>query len=193
MGACSFLGCGRKQEAKGLCQYHNKQRRAGLELSPLRTYTRYTPGSPYKWCPGCKTEKLLEEFCKSISKAGGRATYCKVCWNARAKIERDRPEVKARLRASALVRKFNVTSEWVEQKLIEQDYRCAVCREPFTKTPHIDHDHRCCPGKTSCGKCVRGLLCEGHNLGLGKFNDDPRLLLNAVAYLEEYGSILKAA
>jgi hypothetical protein len=32
---------------------------------------------------------------------------------------------------------------------------------------HIDHDHQCCEGKKSCGKCVRGALCHRHNMTLG--------------------------
>jgi hypothetical protein len=32
---------------------------------------------------------------------------------------------------------------------------------------HIDHDHFCCPGRRSCGKCVRGALCQTHNVALG--------------------------
>ena len=36
---------------------------------------------------------------------------------------------------------------------------CWLCGEKFNgfERPHIDHDHRCCSGKRSCGKCVRGL------------------------------------
>jgi hypothetical protein len=38
---------------------------------------------------------------------------------------------------------------------------------------HIDHDHFCCPGKKSCGKCVRGALCSRHNIFLGYLEEDP--------------------
>jgi hypothetical protein len=62
---------------------------------------------------------------------------------------------------------------------------CAICGLPCKsgKRLSIDHDHSCCPGKGSCGKCVRGLLCMNCNNGLGHFKDDPELLGTAIAYL----------
>lgn len=49
-----------------------------------------------------------------------------------------------------------------EQMLEEQAGRCAACLEPLREGrggAAIDHDHDCCPGVGSCGKCVRGILC----------------------------------
>jgi hypothetical protein len=47
----------------------------------------------------------------------------------------------------------------------------------------LDHDHSCCPHSTSCGKCLRGLLCLHHNTALGFLNDDPEMALSAYRYL----------
>jgi 16S rRNA C967 or C1407 C5-methylase (RsmB/RsmF family) len=47
----------------------------------------------------------------------------------------------------------------------------------------IDHDHGCCSGTGSCGRCVRGLLCNRCNLMLGFANDQPEILRAALEYL----------
>lgn len=61
---------------------------------------------------------------------------------------------------------------------------CEICE----KTGHlyIDHDHSCCPGKTSCGKCVRGGLCGECNMAIGALGDTPEGVLRAVKYLEKW-------
>ena len=70
------------------------------------------------------------------------------------------------------------------QKLIEsQDNRCKICWAVFIRTPHVDHDHMCCPSVRSCGKCIRGLLCHNCNCGLGNFRDDLNLMQRAMDYL----------
>ena len=72
----------------------------------------------------------------------------------------------------------------LQEMLDEQGNACAICRSGFDEaSPHVDHDHACCAGRRSCGKCVRGLLCKACNDGLGRFRDDPARLLRAVDYL----------
>lgn len=84
-------------------------------------------------------------------------------------------------------RRHGLTEERYVEMLKSQDERCAICgsREPdsFGRAWHIDHDHSCCPGTYGCERCVRGLLCQSCNQGLGYFNDDPDLVVAAIEYL----------
>lgn len=62
---------------------------------------------------------------------------------------------------------------------------CALCRRANGKSKRlaVDHDHGCCPGKTSCGRCVRSLLCTTCNKMLGHLEDDPELVERIWLYL----------
>ena len=73
------------------------------------------------------------------------------------------------------------------QLLAAQGGVCYIChRKPVSKRLACDHDHSCCPGPTSCGKCVRGLLCRACNRDvLGHLRDDVEALRRAIAYLED--------
>jgi hypothetical protein len=67
--------------------------------------------------------------------------------------------------------RFGITPEMYADMLARQGGRCAICEKPngfYSVRLVIDHDHACCPGKKTCGKCVRGLLCTACNLHLGK-------------------------
>jgi Recombination endonuclease VII len=81
-------------------------------------------------------------------------------------------------------------------RLLLTDPGCEVCgidivtkrRDPRTHKIRallvIDHDHECCPGERSCGRCIRGLLCSNCNvaLGLTQHNGDMlRAMLNYLA------------
>lgn len=47
---------------------------------------------------------------------------------------------------------------------------------------YVDHDHKCCSGDKSCGKCVRGILCPGCNTGM-HYYDKEGWVDNAKEYL----------
>ena len=86
--------------------------------------------------------------------------------------------------------KFGISMEEYELLLESQGGTCALCDglnnirkkgtysgNPVAMALSVDHNHK-------TGK-VRGLLCNGCNTCLGKFNDDPVLLRKAIKYLEE--------
>lgn len=64
---------------------------------------------------------------------------------------------------------------------------CALCRRATGRTKRlaVDHDHTCCAGKESCGRCVRGLLCGPCNDVLAVARDSADYFLGAIAYLAQ--------
>jgi hypothetical protein len=80
------------------------------------------------------------------------------------------PEVKRRWNQTYKLSRYGLTPEQFARLLEAQQYACAMCRTPFEEEQpiFIDHDHACClDEKSSCGKCVRGLLCLSCNTALG--------------------------
>ena len=90
--------------------------------------------------------------------------------NGYARKRRATPEYKAQRRVGHLAR-YNLTETEYQELLDSQDNRCAICRQGFGDSrPTIDHDHNCCPERaSSCGWCIRGLLCNPCNMTLGMF------------------------
>jgi Recombination endonuclease VII len=99
----------------------------------------------------------------------------------------------ARYRRRRSIEGHGLTVERYEKMLADQNGLCAICKRPPTvfgvRHLDIDHDHRCCPGVYSCGKCVRGLICIACNRALGLFQDNPEILRIALAYLELKGAV----
>ncbi len=66
-----------------------------------------------------------------------------------------------------------------------QGGRCAICLrgKGITKRLAVDHDHACCTGPTSCGGCIRGLLCGRCNSMLAHARDELDFFIRAHRYL----------
>jgi recombination endonuclease VII len=62
-----------------------------------------------------------------------------------------------------IVNTYGITPETYWKLYRLQGGKCYVCQISTGKAKNlaVDHDHRCCPGPKSCGKCIRGLAC-GH-------------------------------
>lgn len=125
-----------------------------------------------KICTGCKILKNISAFGKNKTAFDGLNTWCKDCHKAYRKRVKDKdPE---QFNFNERLRRHNITADVYEQMFQEQNGVCARCERPETLIINgklvrlsIDHDHSCCSGRYSCGKCVRGLLCRTCNVRLG--------------------------
>lgn len=107
---------------------------------------------------------------------------------AGAEYRRKYPE---KTRDATLRYTYGIGIEEYDRLLLAQGGVCAICGD---STPGngkaafcIDHDHDCCAGHRSCGKCVRGLLCSNcNNRVLGGAKDNPAILRAAADYLESH-------
>jgi len=124
-----------------LCSYETCSREAvtkGMCGGHYQQHRRGEPlrnlgGRPSKW----KGVKCAVSLCKrSAASRGLCARHASIC--ARHKVD---------------------PMAYVEMS--ELGCHNAACQE--AEWLQVDHDHSCCPGETSCGKCVRGLLCSKCN------------------------------
>lgn len=86
-----------------------------------------------------------------------------------------------RLRDMEYQRKYGITLAEYDFMAAAQCGKCAICGIDESGVKHgrlhVDHCHET--------NKVRGLLCNNCNHGLGKFKDNPKLLSEAIKYLEE--------
>ena len=105
--------------------------------------------------------------------------WCKVCCTERWKQYRKaNPEkIKGYAHRTKIRKGYGVEPEQYEAMGEEQGWVCAICGKPSPEGFRlaVDHDH-------STHK-VRGLLCSSCNQGLGRFKDNPELLMKAIEYL----------
>ena len=136
-----------------------------------------------KTCTKCGESKDLLDFYPRSGRPSFRSD-CKACVNARSRnyYRLNSSTVKSKVRS----RFYNLPAATIAGMRQRQGDKCAICgvsESESGRTLHVDDDHNCCPGKRSCGKCVRALLCHNCNVGLGAFGDDVSRLRAAIEYL----------
>lgn len=92
-------------------------------------------------------------------------------------------EYKTKLKYAQLQKKYGLSAEAYVELLDKYNNTCALPRCSNTTDLVIDHDHTCCLGVDTCGKCIRGVLCRQCNAAIGKLGDSKESLLEVVAYL----------
>ena len=139
-----------------------------------------------KICPSCKTDKPISNYWKG-------QYSCIDCTKEKQKTRWASRSPKKRLEQH-LKYKYNVTVSTLEETLINQDTKCAICK---TELPDlllydnrrrgyaIDHNHE-------TGE-FRGVLCLNCNTLLGLAQADKNILLSAIDYLEAKGNYAAVA
>lgn len=140
-----------------------------------------------KVCNKCGELKDLELFAKGSKYNQGRRNTCKRChadymknyWASNPDKRKVNIELNSRPKPN-----------WERHKISQDKYnelfelhggKCHSCKENDATT--IDHDHTCCKGQRSCGKCVRGLLCHYCNTALGLMMDSRSKILMLAEYI----------
>jgi hypothetical protein len=179
---CSIADCENPTKARGWCMAH---------------YKRWKNHGDANWVPPVKetkapTQKRLETpkpcemgDCGRFQVARGMCQHHYSRW-----LRRESPQgVVSDWNWKRLTYDYGVDREWYEKTLADQGGGCAICGstapgqgERFS----IDHDHGCCPGRKSCGRCVRGLLCRSCNLAIGLFEDNLGRVQSAASYLTDW-------
>lgn len=141
-----------------------------------------------KMCVKCGVTKPLDLFAKASRYKDGRRSYCKGCHSIyMSDYYKKNPE---KLLSEAKLKSAKNRTNWKRHKLSEEEYnnlyqiydgKCHSCKD--RKATNIDHDHLCCSGSFSCGKCVRGILCNQCNTALGLLADSSDKINNLLRYL----------
>jgi len=134
---------------------------------------------PTHLCIDCAALPLAERPKKPrpAPHGGPRSKRCVSHWRV------FRTGQKFRAHATYVTKTYGLSAEEQAELWAFQGERCPCGRRP-TRMPDTDHDHTCCSGPTSCGRCVRGLTCRACNKDvLGRYNSTQ---LRALAlYLED--------
>jgi len=141
-----------------------------------------------KICVKCNNEKELEFFAKGKDYKDGRRGTCKRCHTDYViEYYNKNPDKKAeKVRMNTYYRpswkRHNITKQRYEDLVSLHSGKCHSCQDNVGT--NIDHDHSCCPGSTSCGQCVRGLLCHQCNSALGLLKDNVDAILKLANYIK---------
>lgn len=167
------------------------------EVKSIDSFSRLKSGRSHSYCRPCQAELAREWRANNPGKveAINRRKRSRMRSDpdhrrtAYAAVQRWRDANRQYIANNNLKATYGISLQDYLAILAAQGGGCAICgieegggREQDNRL-HVDHDHSCCPGKKSCGKCVRGLLCHHCNVAIGLMHEDPFVLVAAVEYL----------
>jgi hypothetical protein len=137
-----------------------------------------------KQCSKCGELKSLDSFGKNRSQCKSCvAEYMREYYKKNPdKALINRSKQKLRDAGKDRFTRHRITIGQYDEMVAKYDGKCWSCKERAAVV--IDHDHRCCSGAYSCGKCVRGVLCSQCNTSLGLMRDDEILIKRLLEYCQ---------
>lgn len=168
---CKLGYCNKKVRSKELCAGHLKQLSSGYDLTPLRDVRKKGSSEERnslgeKFCTKCEYWLHVIYFGQCSTTTDKLRSSCKKCH---------------------AIEKYGLNARSYEDLLQSQGGKCAVCDEQLSQRKTcVDHDHSCCPGFKSCGKCVRGILCYNCNTADGLLKSDPEIIKKLLNYIEKH-------
>jgi hypothetical protein len=138
------------------------------------------------WCKPCR--KAYYESRRNLKNPKRLPGQCRRCWRTEITVNDHTycQECKTAVGREARFKKFGISADQYVDLGRSQRWRCAICSTldgDGGRKLCIDHDHSCCPGVGSCGKCIRGLICFKCNVALGMVKDSPDTLKKMLDYL----------
>lgn len=137
------------------------------EELPLDAFQRYWHNrqQTYRYSSMCKP-------CRGVSRRANSAEKQRGNERSRARYAAD-PDLRARILSQGTKYRYGITNDQKDAMLAAQGGVCGSCgtNEPAGRGWVVDHDHACCAGVKSCGKCIRAILCTRCNVAVGMLRD----------------------
>jgi hypothetical protein len=167
---CSADGCERHSVARSFCLKHYKR---FMKHDDPEVVTRDVASYPTCLLCGAVNPPNRRKYCSSACGDSAQRAQ-RAAWKVAHPDKCRESDLRSAHKRRRTRHNLPPDANWPDH--------CGICSGPGPL--QVDHDHACCPGKYSCGACVRGFLCNNCNNGLGRFKDDTARLRAAADYVE---------